>query len=229
MSSSCLSLYFPSFHSWCLASNGGSTIGQYRKNPQGFELAYVTNILSHYLLTLSLLPQIPAGGRIVNVTSEASYLWKTSFDPTNLDYSETIEKKENIRLGEDIPGPVGFVLYQRNKLLQIMFTREMQRRLDGSEKFKRRGISVRAYHPGNSSTSHLWSSALTLFASGLIKSSIWNRAEGLPLWENQTLQTIIKWFGRTSRLSVTSSGLNTDISSSSHKGRCRDRYLPRDG
>lgn len=95
------------------------------------------------------------GARIINVTSDASYLWTTPFDPSDLDHSVTIETRENIQVGQELPGPLGFALYQRTKLLQIMFTREMQRRLEKSEQYKTRGITVHTYHPGEFAVSRL--------------------------------------------------------------------------
>ncbi|KAH8824812.1 hypothetical protein DL96DRAFT_1610932 [Flagelloscypha sp. PMI_526] len=144
-----------------LFNNAGVTLGKYSKSPQGFQLSYVTNILSHYLLTLSLLPTMRPGGRIINVCSVASYDAKSKFDPTDLDYARHLEQKLGIKVGDDLPLNVGLELYRREKLLQIYFTREMQLRLERSDQYKKKLITVHCYHPG------------------IVKSAIWTRSDGL--------------------------------------------------
>ncbi|KAH8818926.1 hypothetical protein DL96DRAFT_375851 [Flagelloscypha sp. PMI_526] len=160
-----------------LINNAGVTLGKYSKNPQGFELSYVTNILSHYFLTLSLLPFMRPNARIVNVTSVGSYSYKSQFNVSDLDHSKHIETKFNIRVGGDLPSDLSFQLYQRQKLLQVYFTREMQKRLEESDKYAKMGISVHCYHPG------------------LVKSNIWTRDDGLKFSWAKTLLRIVNALG----------------------------------
>ncbi|KAH8818945.1 hypothetical protein DL96DRAFT_1470826 [Flagelloscypha sp. PMI_526] len=131
-----------------LVNNAGVTLGTYSKTKQGLKLSYVTNILSQYFLTLSLLPFMRADARIVNVSSVGSYGYKSQFDVSDLDHSRHIETKLGLKVGDDFPSGLAFELYQRQKLLQIYFTREMQQRLEKSKKYGKMGISVHCYHPG---------------------------------------------------------------------------------
>lgn len=124
--------------------------GTYIKNPQGFEQTYATNVLSQYLLTLYLLPSLNKGGRIVNVSSGASYNVSKQVDPTDLDRSKYIEGKLGLKPGDPLPPRETLDLYYRSKLLQIFLTREMQLRLEKSSTYSSSGkhITVHSYHPG---------------------------------------------------------------------------------
>lgn len=97
----------------------------------GYEITFATNHLGHFLFTLLLLPRIinSAPARIVNVTSAAHgyYLWRdTDFEDVNF------EKHKHSM----------FRAYGRSKLANILFTKELARRLDG------RNVTVYAVYPG---------------------------------------------------------------------------------
>ncbi|KAH8824772.1 hypothetical protein DL96DRAFT_143948 [Flagelloscypha sp. PMI_526] len=160
-----------------LINNAGVTLGTYSKSTNGLELSYVTNMLSHYFLTLSLLPVMRPNARIVNVSSVGSYAYKSQFDVSDLDHSKHIETKLGLKVGDDFPSGLAFELYQRQKLLQIYFTREMQQRLEKSKKYGKMGISVHCYHPG------------------LVKSTIWARDDGLKLSWQKWLTRFVNAFG----------------------------------
>ncbi|KAH8824902.1 hypothetical protein DL96DRAFT_1736475 [Flagelloscypha sp. PMI_526] len=150
-----------------LINNAGRTIGKYTHSPQGFEMTYNTNILSHYLLTLSLLPYIHQNGRIINVSSDMQYQSK-QIDPLDLDYSKAIEK-DGVKLGDAMSPSLSMALYSRSKLLQVLFTRELQQRLETNSTYKTKDITVHAYHPGEPTQ------------TGLVRSSLVHRPDGTIL------------------------------------------------
>ncbi|KAH8818925.1 hypothetical protein DL96DRAFT_375683 [Flagelloscypha sp. PMI_526] len=160
-----------------LINNAGVTLGTYTKSTNGLELSYVTNMLSHYFLTLSLLPFMRDNARIVNVSSVGSYAYTSQFDVSDLDHSKHIETKLGLKVGDELPSDMSFELYQRQKLLQIYFTREMQKRLEKSDKYAKKGISVHSYHPG------------------LVKSTIWGRDDGLKFSWQKWLERIVNALG----------------------------------
>ncbi|KAH8831643.1 hypothetical protein DL96DRAFT_1812465 [Flagelloscypha sp. PMI_526] len=129
-----------------LLNNAGITTGTFTKSPQGYEHTYTTNILSHYLLTLSLLPHFRTNGRIVNVSSATNYD-ATPFDLLDLDYSKEIEG-QGIKEGEPLSVKLTSAAYARTKCMQVLFTRELQQRLGKSATYKNKGITVHVYHPG---------------------------------------------------------------------------------
>lgn len=121
---------------------------RYSKSPQGFEHTYTINILSHYLLTMSLLPSMQNGARIVNVSSLASYDVPEQFDPMDLDGSKALEGKLGFKPNRPLSATEIMKLYSRSKLLQVFFTREMQVRLDESLTYAQKSITAHCYHPG---------------------------------------------------------------------------------
>ncbi|XP_050406436.1 retinol dehydrogenase 13-like [Patella vulgata] len=94
---------------------------------EGFEMQLGVNHLGHFLLTNLLLDKLKesAPSRIINVSSLA-HLWATvNFDDLNS------EKKYD-----------GGAAYGQSKLANILFTKELARKLKGT------GVTVNALHPG---------------------------------------------------------------------------------
>ncbi|GAB6031590.1 hypothetical protein CHUAL_009355 [Chamberlinius hualienensis] len=93
----------------------------------GFEMQFGVNHLGHFLLTNLLLDRIreSAPARIVNVSSMAHLWGKIHFDDLNW------EKKYDSKYA-----------YCQSKLANILFTKELTRRLDGS------GVTTYSLHPG---------------------------------------------------------------------------------
>jgi NAD(P)-dependent dehydrogenase (short-subunit alcohol dehydrogenase family) len=105
-----------------LINNAGLHAFEPRTTPDGFPEMVAVNYLAPWLLTQALLPALhraPAA-RIVNVASEAS------------------RRHGTLRIPQDLTEAVGFTargsseLYGKTKLLDIMFTMELARRLAGS-------------------------------------------------------------------------------------------------
>ena len=112
-----------------LINNAGLMMGSSRELTQdGLEMTFGVNHLAPFLLTYLLLEQVMASGRgnIINVSSEAHRFAKLKFK--DLQYEKG--------------GYSGMKAYCRSKLCNILFTRELSRRLEGT------CVVTNALHPG---------------------------------------------------------------------------------
>jgi NAD(P)-dependent dehydrogenase (short-subunit alcohol dehydrogenase family) len=116
-----------------LCNNAGVMAIPYRATADGFEMQIGTNHLGHFALTgLLLTPLLAAAqGRIVNVSSTAHKVGRMRFD--DLQGQRSYSK---------------WSAYAQSKLANLLFTYELQRKLDSKGK---RAISV-ACHPGYAAT-----------------------------------------------------------------------------
>lgn len=111
-----------------LICNAGLVLGDRRSTSEGFEMTFGVNHLGHFLLT-SLLTDLlvaSAPSRVVVVSSEGHRFARRG-------------------LPEDVADPRryhGFFAYACSKLANILFTRELARRLDTA------GVTANALHPG---------------------------------------------------------------------------------
>jgi len=113
-----------------LVNNAGMVMGRRKISEDGLESILQINHLSPFLLTELLLPAIKAAqadapARIVVTASNASTHSKIDFDDMQMEKGW---------------GPMR--VYGRSKLMNIMFTYALARRLTGT------GITVNALHPG---------------------------------------------------------------------------------
>ncbi|CAG2114649.1 unnamed protein product, partial [Medioppia subpectinata] len=116
-----------------LINNAGITFTPEWATADGFEMAFGTNHLGHYLLTLSLLPlmkQSVGTGRPARVVHVSSGLHKSG---------KIHVENINLRNGAYEPEKA----YAQSKLANVLFTRELARRL-GPE----RGVNTYSLHPG---------------------------------------------------------------------------------
>ncbi len=113
-----------------LVNNAGVMATPERRTKDGFELQIGTNHLGHFALTNLLLPRI--GDRVVTVASGAHRIGKIQLDDLNW------ERRDYQRWGA----------YGQAKLANLLFTLELQRRLEAA------GSKVRALaaHPGYAAT-----------------------------------------------------------------------------
>lgn len=121
-----------------LVNNAGITAGlrgDRTLSPDGFEPTFATNHLGHYLLTRLLLDRIKQtpGARIVTVSSHSHYM------------ARTLDLERVTKLGSRL----GLKEYEVSKLCNVLFSRELARRLAGS------GVTTYALHPGQVST-NIW-------------------------------------------------------------------------
>jgi NAD(P)-dependent dehydrogenase (short-subunit alcohol dehydrogenase family) len=111
-----------------LVNNAGlGAIEQRQESADGHELIFQVNYLSHFLLTLELLPKLRASApaRVVNVASVGQRA--IDFDDVMLEH-----------------GYEGFRAYSQSKLAQITFTFELAERLEAEGET---GVTVNALHP----------------------------------------------------------------------------------
>jgi NAD(P)-dependent dehydrogenase (short-subunit alcohol dehydrogenase family) len=110
-----------------LINNAGSIFGTRRVTADGLELTFATNHMAYFVLTQCLLGRLKASGpaRIVNTASGAHIGHHLDFDDLQTAHGYRARTS-----------------YGRSKLANILFTRELARRLDGS------GVTANCLHPG---------------------------------------------------------------------------------
>jgi NAD(P)-dependent dehydrogenase (short-subunit alcohol dehydrogenase family) len=113
-----------------LINNAGAVFSKRETTPDGLEMTFATNHLAYFVLTNLLLKQIKPGGRIVSTSSDAHRSGKLDFDDLQAQKSYS-----------------AFRVYGTTKLENILFTRELARRLKGT------GITANCLHPGFVATS----------------------------------------------------------------------------
>uniref|UniRef100_A0A8C6L5M9 Si:dkey-23o4.6 n=1 Tax=Nothobranchius furzeri TaxID=105023 RepID=A0A8C6L5M9_NOTFU len=111
-----------------LINNAGVMMCPRKITEDGFETQMAVNHLGHFLLTNLLLPMLrsSAPSRVINVSSIAHQGGRIDFDDL------FFTKRPYSALGS----------YRQSKLANVLFTRELARRLTGS------GVSAFCLHPG---------------------------------------------------------------------------------
>ncbi|KAA0704721.1 Retinol dehydrogenase 12 [Triplophysa tibetana] len=117
-----------------LINNAGVMVCPYGKTADGFEMQIGVNHMGHFLLTHLLLDLIKRSmpARIINVSSMA-HQWGT-IDLEDINSEKSYDKNK---------------AYSQSKLANILFTRSLAKRLEGS------GVTAYALHPGVVQT-ELW-------------------------------------------------------------------------
>jgi len=108
-----------------LINNAGALFNSRIETSDGLEKTFALNHMSYFVLTKLLLPKLKAGGRIVNTASDAHHRAK-------LDFGDLQSRH----------GYSGFAVYSKSKLCNILFTRELARRIAGT------GVTANSLHPG---------------------------------------------------------------------------------
>jgi NAD(P)-dependent dehydrogenase (short-subunit alcohol dehydrogenase family) len=110
-----------------LVNNAGFVAGQRRETEGGFEEAFAVNHLAPFLLTNLLLGKLTASApaRVITVASDAHTAARLDLDDLQLER-----------------GWDGWRSYSNSKLANILFTRELARRLAGT------GVTANCAHPG---------------------------------------------------------------------------------
>ena len=110
-----------------LINNAGVMLCPYSLTEDGFEMQFGTNHLGHFLLTNLLLDRIKesAPSRVVTVSSGAHFYGSLDFD--DMMWAHNYKS-------------VG--AYTRSKLANVMFSRELAKRLEGT------GVSTYSLNPG---------------------------------------------------------------------------------
>jgi len=133
---------YPKIHG--LINNAGLA-GHRGTTKDGFEIQFGTNHLGHYLLTRLLLERLRASGaaRIVNVASQSHYSAK------GFDWAALRQKTRTTTTLDE---------YAVSKLANVLFTKELARRLEGSD------VTTYALHPG------------------VVATDVWRRVPGPVRW-----------------------------------------------
>ena len=110
-----------------LINNAGALFQRRSLTADGMERSFALNHMAYFVLTEALRQRLVASApaRIVNVASEAHRGAALDFDDLQLE--------QNYR---------GLTAYNRSKLCNILFTRELARRLAGT------GVTANCLHPG---------------------------------------------------------------------------------
>jgi NAD(P)-dependent dehydrogenase (short-subunit alcohol dehydrogenase family) len=142
-----------------LINNAGAIFQRREITTDGLELTFAVNHMAYFIITELLRPTLAPDARIV---STASLAHQTG----TLDFSD-------MTLARTAPRSFAFVAYGRSKLCNILWTRELARRLAGT------GLTANCVHPGGVNTG--FGDNLTGFAKaafGLIKRFMLTPAQG---------------------------------------------------
>jgi len=110
-----------------LINNAGALFNKRQLSPDGLEMTFAVNHMAYFVLTEGLRRTLAASApaRIVSTASGAHRGATLDFDDLQAERSYS-----------------GFAVYGRSKLCNILWTRELARRLDGS------GVTANSLHPG---------------------------------------------------------------------------------
>src|ERR1700722_13596864 len=110
-----------------LINNAGAMFGKRQVTEDGLELTFATNHMSYFVLTQGLREPLAAAGaaRVINTSSHAHYRAKIDFDD--------LQSERDYK---------GFPVYSFSKLCNVLFTRVLARRLQGT------GVIANSLHPG---------------------------------------------------------------------------------
>ncbi len=108
-----------------LINNAGAAFSERQVTEDGLELTFATNHLSYFVLTHGLREQLSPFARVINTSSHAHYR-------ATIDFYD-LQMEHNFK---------GLRAYSVSKLMNILFTRALARRLTGT------GITTNSLHPG---------------------------------------------------------------------------------
>lgn len=120
-----------------LVNNAGTVYDKRTLTADGFESTFAVNHLAGFLLTETLLDRLreSAPARIVTTASVGHYRGSMNFDDLGFERGYQIMRA-----------------YSRSKLANVLYTRELARRLEGTR------VTATCLHPGTVATS-IWSGA----------------------------------------------------------------------
>ena len=110
-----------------LVNNAGAMFADRRVTSEGLEMTFALNHMAYFVLTEALMEKLVASapGRVVSTSSSAHQ--GMSLDVSDLQGAQRYS---------------GWRAYGRSKLANILFTRELARRLAGT------GVTANCFHPG---------------------------------------------------------------------------------
>lgn len=122
-----------------LINNAGAIFSAREVTQDGLERTFALNHMSYFMLAHGLRERLVSSGpaRIVNTASDAHEPFSLDFDDLQSEKAYQSNFWEWLRWG----GPA-FKVYGRSKLCNILFTRELSRRLAGT------AVTANSLHPG---------------------------------------------------------------------------------
>jgi NAD(P)-dependent dehydrogenase (short-subunit alcohol dehydrogenase family) len=108
-----------------LVNNAGALFNTRKVTDDGLEMTFALNHMSYFVVTNLLRPCLKAGARVVSTASDAH-------KGAHLDFADLQSSRSYS----------GFGAYGRSKLCNILFARELARRLEGT------GVTANCLHPG---------------------------------------------------------------------------------
>lgn len=126
-----------------LANNAGVMAVPYGETAQGFETQFGVNHVGHFALTEHLLPALAASDDEARVVTQSSGLHERG----DVDFDRIRPRDE--RDGNPERGYDEWAAYGQSKLANVLFARELQRRLDDAGVA---GVTSVAVHPGWAAT-----------------------------------------------------------------------------
>lgn len=110
-----------------LINNAGALFSHRTETADGLEMTFATNHMSYFVLTGMLRQRLAASApaRVINTSSDAHRRARLDFDDL-----------------QSFKNYAGFRVYGRSKLCNILYTRELARRLEGT------GVTANSLHPG---------------------------------------------------------------------------------
>ena len=108
-----------------LINNAGALFNKRVETADGLEKTFALNHMSYFTITNLLLPRLKPGARIVSTASRAH-------EGAKLDFDDLQSRRYTL----------GFQVYSKSKLCNILFNRELARRIAGT------GVTANCLHPG---------------------------------------------------------------------------------
>jgi NAD(P)-dependent dehydrogenase (short-subunit alcohol dehydrogenase family) len=107
-----------------LVNNAGALFNKRQETADGLEMTFAVNHMAYFIITNLLLGKLRPGARIITTASGAHRGAKLNFDDL-----------------QSRRGYIGFPVYSRSKLCNILFNRELARRAPA-------GVTANSLHPG---------------------------------------------------------------------------------
>ena len=122
-----------------LINNAGAMFGTRQLTEDGLERTFALNHMSYFVMTQGLRERLAAAAsaRVVNTASDAHTSGTVDFDDLQSEKGFRFNLTDWVRYG----GPA-FKVYARSKLMNILYTRELARKLAGT------GVTANSLHPG---------------------------------------------------------------------------------
>jgi NAD(P)-dependent dehydrogenase (short-subunit alcohol dehydrogenase family) len=126
-----------------LINNAGAMFGTRQLTQDGLERTFALNHMSYFMMTQLLRDRLIGStpARVVNTASDAHESGTLQFDDLQSEKAYRSNLWDSLRYGG-----AAFKVYARSKLMNILYTRELARKLAGT------GVTANSLHPGFVST-----------------------------------------------------------------------------